>query len=219
MRKLDQARASALAVLAAVAGTAAVGSAALARAGLCLHQLGLLGQRPAPMAGMSMGGVAMDTTVTSPCPILLGTGALAAVLCVAAAVAILVRRPHASSVAVDSARLVLGVRLGPMTALLAAIGAVPLWAALACDGATAGIAPYIAALALLVCAAAAAGVLTAIAKLVLAFARRLVVALLASPRLLRPGSDAPWFGRVALVPIPTGTRLVRRRPSRAPPTR
>jgi hypothetical protein len=219
MRKLDQARVSALAVLAAVAGMAAVGIAALARAGLCLHQLGLLGRHPAPMAGMTMGGVAMDTTVTAPCPILLGAAAVAALLCAAAAVAVLVLRPRASSVALDSARLVLGVRLGPMTALLAAIGAVPLWAALACDGATAGIAPYVAALALLVCAAAAAGVLTVAAKLILVFARRLVGALLASPRLLRPGSDAPWLGRVALVPIPSGTRLVRRRPSRAPPTR
>ncbi|HZX68960.1 MAG TPA: hypothetical protein VFE70_08745 [Candidatus Elarobacter sp.] len=206
-------------MLAAVAGTAAAGIAALARAGLCLHQLGLFGQRPAPMAGMTMGGMAMDTTVTAPCPILLGTAAAAAALCVAALIAVLVLRPRASALAVDSARLVLGARLGPTTALLAAIGAVPLWATLACDGATVGIAPYVAALTLLVCAAVTAGVLTGIAKLILAFARRLVTALLASPRWLLPGSEAPWLGRTALVPIPAGTRLVRRRPSRAPPHR
>jgi len=219
MRKLDQARGAALAVLAAVAGTAAVGIAALARAGLCLHQLGLFGQQPAPMVGMTMGGMAMNTTVTAPCPILLGTAAVAGALCVAALIAVLVLRPGASALAVDSARLVLGARFGPMTALLAAIGAVPLWAALACDGTTAGIAPYVAAVALLACAVVAAGLLTGIANLILAFARRLVVTLLAPPRWLRPGTDTPWLGRTVVVPIPAGTRLVRRRPSRAPPTR
>lgn len=219
MRKLEQARGAALAVLAAVAGTVAVSMAALARAGLCLHQLGLLGQRPAPMAGMTMGGMTMDTTAAAPCPILLGAAAAAAALSVAAVIAVLVLRPRASTLAVASARLVLGVRLGPMTALLAAILAVPLWAALALDCATVGIAPYVAALALLACAVLGAGLLTGIATLILAFARRLVVALLAPPRWLLPGIEASWLGRTVLVPIPAGTRLVRRRPSRAPPAR
>lgn len=217
MGKLDGARGAALAVLAAVAGTASVGIAALARAGLCLHQLGLFGRQPAPMAGMDMGGMTMDTATAAPCPILMGAAAFAAALCLAALVAVVVQRRRASEVAVASARLVLGLRFAPTTGLLTAVGAIPLTAMLVLDGATSGIAPYVAGLALLGCALACAATLIAVAKLILAFARRFVIALLAAPRWLLPGSDAPWLSRAAFVPISAGTRLVRRRPSRAPP--
>jgi len=219
MRKLDQTRAAAWAVLAAVAGTASAGIAALARAGVCLHQLGLFGRHPVAMDGMAMGAMTMDPSVGGPCPILLWTAAGAGALCLAALIAILVVRPRAADLAVASAKLVLGLRLAPTAALLAVAGAIPLAVALAFDGATGGIAPYVAAVALAVSALLGAGALSGIARIILACARRIVVALLAAPRWLRPDSDVPWLSRPALVPIPSGTRLARRRPSRAPPIR
>jgi hypothetical protein len=220
MRKSDRARGAALTVLAAVAGTASVGIAALAREGVCLHHLGLFGLQPTePMPGMTMApGMMMDTTASGPCPILLGAALAAGALYLVALVAILALRPRPAELAVASARLILGVRFAPMAAALAAIGAVPLGAALAMDGA-AGAAPYVAAAFLLACAALCAGALTGAAKLILSLARRLVVAMLAPPRWLSPGAGTPWRGRRALVPIPAGVRLVRRRPSRAPPLR
>ena len=219
MRKSDRARGAALTVLAAVAGTASVGIAALAHEGVCLHGLGLFGRPADPMAGMSMGGMTMDTTMSGPCPILLGAALAAGALYLIALVAILALRPRPAELAVASARLILGVRFAPMAAALAAIGAVPLGAALVMDGTTAGVAPYVAAAFLLACAALCAGALTGAARVILSLARRLVVAMLAAPRWLSPGADAPWLGRRALVPVAAGVRLVRRRPSRAPPLR
>lgn len=218
MRKSGRARLAALTVLAAVAGTASVGIAALVREGVCLHRLGLLGlHAPAePMAGMSMPGMAMGAS-PAPCPILLGAAAIAAALYLVALGAIVVLRPRAADLAFASARLVLSCRSAPIAVALAAIGAVPLGAALMMDGAG-GAAPYVAAIFLVVCAALCAGVLTASAKLVLSFARRLVIRLLAAARLI---SDArgPLPARPMLVPVPAGVHLVWRRPSRAPPLR
>ncbi len=218
MRQSDRARGAALTVLAAVAGTASVGIAALAREGVCLHHLGLFGHPAEPMAGMSMAGMTMDTTVSGPCPILVGAALAAGALYLVALVAVLLLRPRPAELAVASARLVLGVRFAPMAAALAAIGAVPLGAALIMDG-TGGAAPYVAALFLLACALLCAGALMGAARMILSLARRLVVALLAPPRWLTPGSGAPRLCHGALVPIPAGVRLVRRRPSRAPPLR
>ncbi len=78
MRQLDRARGAALTVLAAVAGTASVGIAALAREGVCLHRLGLFGLRPPaePMAGMA----GMTAAAPAPCPILVGAGLAAGAL-------------------------------------------------------------------------------------------------------------------------------------------
>ena len=220
MRQSSRARGAALAVLAAVAGTASVGIAALAREGVCLHRLGLFGLQPAEtMPGMSMApGMAMDPTASAPCPILLGAALAAGALYLVALVAILILRPRPAELALASARMVLGVRFAPIAAALAAVGAVPLGAALMMDGA-AGATPYVAVAFLVACAALCAAVLTGAARLVVAFACRLVVALLAPPAWLTPGGDAPWLDRRVLVPIPAGARLVRRRPSRAPPLR
>ena len=219
MRKSDRARRAALTVLAAVAGTASVGIAALAHEGVCLHGLGLFGRPVEPTAGMSMGGMTMDTTMSGPCPILLGAALAAGALYLIALVAILALRPRPAELAVASARLILGVRFAPMTAALAAIGAVPLGAELVMDGTTVGVAPYVAVAFLLACAALCAGALTGAARVILSLARRLIVAMLAAPRWLSPGAGAPWLGRRALVPVAAGVRLVRRRPSRAPPLR
>jgi hypothetical protein len=221
MRQSDRARGTALTVLAAVAGTASVGIAALAREGVCLHRLGVFGlQSTEPMPGMSMApGMAMDATASAPCPILFGAALVAGALYLIALGAILVLRPRPAELALASARLILGVRFAPMAAALAALGAVPLGAALMMDGA-AGAAPYVAAAFLVACAVLCAGALIGVAKLVLSFAHRFVVALLAAPRWLTPGGDdAPWLDRRVLVPMPAGARLVRRRPSRAPPLR
>jgi hypothetical protein len=216
MRKSDRARGAALTVL---AGTASVGIAALAREGVCLHRLGLFGLQPTEaMAGMNMAGMTMDTAMSGPCPILVGAALAAGALYLVALVAVLVLRPRPAELAFASARLILGVRFAPMAAALAVIGAVPLGAALAMDGA-AGSVPFVATAFLVACAALCAVMLTGAAKVILSFAQRLVVALLAAPRWLTPGSNAPWLGRRALVPIPAGVRLVRRRPSRAPPHR
>jgi len=225
MRQSDRARGTALTVLAAVAGTASVGIAALAREGVCLHRLGVFGLQPTDaMAGMnmpgtmSMPGMPMGTAGAAPCPILVGAALIAGALYLVALLAALVLRPQPAELAYASARLVLGIRFAPLALALAAIGAVPLGAALAMDG-SAGAVPPVAAVFLVACAVLCAGALTGVAKLILSFARRLVVALLAVPRWLAPGADAPWLGRRALIAIPAGVRLVRRRPSRAPPLR
>jgi hypothetical protein len=228
MRKSDRARWTAPAVLAAVAGTASVGIAALAREGVCLHRLGLVGLRPpvagTSMAAMDMPGMTMPAAavhamaMSGPCPVLTGAAIVAALLYVAALAVVLVLRPRPAELAVAAARLVLGVRFAPLAGALAAIAAVPLGGALVMDGA-AGTTPYVAAIFLAACALLGAWALTAAARFVLFFARRLVVALLAAPRRLVPGSDAPWLGAQAVAPIPAGVRLARRRPSRAPPLR
>ncbi|HEX3467531.1 MAG TPA: hypothetical protein VHT05_05580 [Candidatus Elarobacter sp.] len=225
MRRTDRARAAAPAVLAAVAGTASVGIAALARAGVCLHRLGWFGLHApaAPLSGMSMPGMVMPAAgsaaaTSGPCPILSVAALAAGALYLAALIVVLALRPRPAELAFAAARLVVGLRLGPLTAALAAIAAVPLGGALLMDGAP-GITPYLAAIFLAACAALGAGVLIALSRFVLSFAHRLVVALLAPPARLAPGAGAPWLGRRALVPVPAGVRLARRRPSRAPPIR
>lgn len=225
MRRTDRARAAAPAVLAAVAGTASVGIAALAREGVCLHRLGWFGLHApaAPIGEMSMPGMAMPAagsaaTMAGPCPILVVAAIAAAALYVAALLIVLALRPRPADLAFAAARMIVGLQLGPLTAALAAIAAVPLGGALVMDGAP-GLTPYVAALFLAASAVLGAGALLALSRFVLSFAQRLVVALLAPPRRLVPGAGAPWLGRRALVPVPAGVRLARRRPSRAPPGR
>ncbi|MEA2666867.1 MAG: hypothetical protein QOI11_3811 [Candidatus Eremiobacteraeota bacterium] len=77
-----------------------------------------------------------------------------------------------------------------------------------------GICPILLALGLI-----AAALCLLVLVVLLASAGRLVAALVAAFRLLVPGADTPWAPRRALVPIPAGVRLGRRRPSRAPPLR
>ncbi|MBV8748536.1 MAG: hypothetical protein JO103_02355 [Candidatus Eremiobacteraeota bacterium] len=228
MRTTDRARLAALALLAAVAGSASVGIAALARQGVCLHRLGLFGLQPpaAPtpmvgMAGMTMAGMTMPAAPVAAsgpeCPILLGAALAAAVLYLVALVAIAILRPRPAELAVVSARFVVGLRLVPLTALLALIGAVPLGAALVMDGGAGGLVPLVAAVFLTAAALLGALALLGAARLVLAFARRLVVALVAAFRLLLPGADAPWLDLSDPLLVPAGVRLARRRPTRAPP--
>jgi len=221
MRTRDRARFAAPAVLAAVAGTAAVGVAALAREGVCVHRLGWFGLRPpavpaTPMAGMPMPGMEMSGT-NAPCPILVGAAIVAALLYVAALVAIVATRPRPSDLAFAAARIVVGVRLLPLAFALGAIAAVPFGALVVMDGGGAAVA-FAGAVFLALSALLGAATLTALARVTLAFARRLVDALLAAPWVPR---DRATPGRFVLhtVPARAGVRLARRRPSRAPPLR
>lgn len=70
---------------------------------------------------------------------------------------------------------------------------------------------------ILVVVALAAALLFAV--LLGAVRRAAAVALAAAFRLLVPGADAPWAPARATVLVPSGVRLVRRRPARAPPLR
>jgi len=239
MRMLDRARTVALALLAAAAGSAAVGIAALAHAGLCLHRMGLFGLSHTPpaaaamhgMSGMAMPGMtgmtmAMPAPMAmspdamaagAPCPVLLGASVAAALLYAVAVAAILVTRPSASAVALSSARLILRLRFAPLATLLAAVAAVPVGATVIIDG-TPGVAiAVLGGLVVIGAAALGASALLGAARIVLAFARRLVVAIVQALQLLVPGGDGPRALRPAATPLPAGVRLVRRRPSRAPP--
>jgi hypothetical protein len=226
MPPLDRARFTALSILAAVAGLAAVGVAMLARAGICLHRLGWLGssehehQMMPGMAGMAMPGMGADgaTAPGAICPAMLYASAVAAVLCLFALVSLVAMRPRPSLVAIAAARIVLALRLGPLTALLYLAGAVPLAFAIAMDGMLIGPAPLVGGSLLFVAAALGALALIGIARTVMAFARRLAVALATVFRLLVPGADAPWAPWYEPLLVSAGVGIARRRPSRAPPT-
>lgn len=210
MQTPDRARLVAPALLAAVAGSASVGIAALAREGLCFHRLTGLA-RPDAMPGMSMEPAAM-----APCPILLWAALVAGVLYLLAVGAVALARPSAAEIALATARLVLGIRFAPLAALLVVAGAVPLGATIAVEG-HAGAVLLAAAAFVVLAALAVAFLLLGAARFVVAFARRVAGAIAAAFRLLVPGGDTPWLARRELVLIPAGARVLRRRPSRAPP--
>ncbi len=227
MRKPDGARVAAPAVLAAVAGTASAGIAALANAGVCVHRAlgvprvhgpGMPGLVVgASMPGMAMPGAAGPPAASTPCPIMLGACIAAAVLCLAAIAAIALLRPSAGEVAMLSARAVVRLRFAPLAALLALAGAVPLGAMLLSDGMSGAPAAFVGgalvAAAALVCAAALLGV----ARLILAVAHRVADALITALRLLVPGSDGPWVVCAEPSCARAGTLPARRSRSRAPP--
>jgi len=229
MRTLARARIIALALLAAVAGSASVGVAALARAGLCVHRLGLFGLH-AFAAPHTMGGMAMPASGMSeiwmghpgpdgpiPCPILVGIAVFGALCYLAAVAALLALRPSVRELTLTSARLVWGTRLFPLAGLLALIGAVPIAACIVAEGVPAPSGIAVAALFLCAAALLVAAVLLAAARVVLAFARRLVAAFLAAFRF----DPARVVLRLPLHPalVPAGVLVARRRPSRAPPIR
>jgi hypothetical protein len=233
MQTSDRARIAALALLAAVAGCAAVGIAALARAGvgLCGHRILV---HDAAASGTAMAGMpvmlgmhhhhaaAAQALAGGVCPILFYAAAVAVALCVLAAGALLACRIAPAAALTEASRLVLRLTTVRLTALLALAGAVPLVAILAAEGgptAAGALSPAVAALALTAGAFLTALALAGAARAVLALARRIVVALVAALRLLAPGSAGPAL----LVRVPVfarpGARLARRRPSRAPPAR
>jgi hypothetical protein len=225
MPPLDRARFTAFSILAAVAGLAAVGVAMLARAGICLHRLGWLGSDDHAMMpgmpGMAMPGMSADGSMPpgAICPAMLYASAVAAVLCLFALLSLIAMRPRASAVAIAAARIVLALRLGPLTALLCLGGAVPLTLATAMDGMLIGPAPLVGGLLLFVAAALGALALIGIARTVMAFACRLAVALATVFRLLLPGANAPWAPWHEPLLVSAGVGIARRRPSRAPPVR
>jgi len=225
MRPSDRARAIGLALLAAISGSATVGIAALARAGFCVHRLGLFGLHPRAdamaMPGMDMSGMTMSGMTMSdgsPCPILMGVAAFGALSYIVALIALIAVRPSLRELALTSARLVAGVRFAPLALILGVVGAVPIGAMIVADGTPAAGGIAIAAVFLFVGAVALAAVLVGAARLVLAFARRVVVAWLTVLRLLAADAAALLLPRRrALVPV--RIRAARRRPSRAPPVR
>jgi hypothetical protein len=230
MRTTTRARHIALALLAAVAGSASVGVAALARAGVCLHRLGLFGlHAPAAPGAMDAPGMAgmpgmaatapMAMTPAAPCPILIGVALFGAFCYLAALAALIAVRPSPREVALTSARVVCGIRFAPLAALITLVGAVPVGALILADGVPAPGGIAIAAVFLTAAALAAAGVLIAIARVVIACARRIVVALLAALHVSLQESGAPLRRRQHLVPVSAGVLIARRRPSRAPPVR
>jgi hypothetical protein len=225
MRPSDRARAIGLALLAAISGSASVGIAALARAGFCVHRLGLFGLHPRAdamaMPGMDMSGMTMSGMTMSdgsPCPILMGVAAFGALSYIVALIALIAVRPSLRELALTSARLVAGVRFAPLALILGVVGAVPIGAMIVADGTPAAGGIAIAAVFLVAGAVALAAVLVGAARVVLAFARRVVVAWLTVLRLLAADAAALLLPRRrALVPV--RIRAARRRPSRAPPVR
>ena len=219
MPKPDRARLVAPALLAAVAGSASVGIAAVAREGLCFHRLTGLTRADA-MPGMSMDPTAMAGIAApapmAPCPILLWAALAAGVFYLLAMAAIALARPSAPEIALATARLVLGIRFAPLAALLVVAGAVPLGATIALEGHAGGVL-LIAAAFVVVAALLAAYLLLGAARCIIALACRIADAMIEAFRLLVPGGDAPWLARRALVLVPAGVRVLRRRPSRAPP--
>jgi hypothetical protein len=216
MTQPDRLRFMAFAILSAVAGTVAVGIAALARAGLCIHRLGWFGDADQGMPGMAAGGTMPAETM---CPALVYASLVAAILCLFALFSLIAMRPCASVLAVTAARIIVALRVGPLTALLCLAGGVPLTFALAVDGHVASSAPLIGAPLLLVAAALSALALVGSARIVLAIARRLAVTIIAAFQLLSPNAHRPWIALRAPFLVPAGVRLARRRPSRAPPLR
>jgi hypothetical protein len=220
MRTERRARFAALAVLAAVMGLAAAGLAVLAHAGfhVCSHHVALLHEHRTAMTGMAMPGasVAVDADAGI-CPVVVYAAAVAAALCLLALLALAASRASAPAAVTAAARVVSGLRLAPLTAVLGLVGAVPLAAILASEGVPTGLPALGAVAALAIGAFLAALALAAGARVVLSFARRLAVALAAAFRLLAPGADAPWLPRRAPLFAAACVRLTRRRPSRAPP--
>ncbi|HEV3087576.1 MAG TPA: hypothetical protein VGX96_10170 [Candidatus Elarobacter sp.] len=221
MRMTDGARPLALGLLAAVAGTAALGVAVLAAAGahVCHHHV--LAHAPALMTGMPMPAADAEAA-EGLCPVLIYAAALAAGLCLLSLLALARARAKNPAILATLARLVAAQRLAPLTAAVGLAGALPLTAILALDGGLTALSglPALAALAALIAGALLTALgLAGAARTVVALTERLVVALAAVLRLLAPGADAPW----ALVPesvlVAAGARLARRRPSRAPPVR
>jgi hypothetical protein len=224
MRTSTRARTIALALLAAVAGSASVGVAALARAGFCLHRLSLFGLHPtdghadlgAPTSAL---GAAFEMHAGAPCPILVGIAIFGA-LCYLIAVAALVSlRPSIREFALTSARVVSGARLAPLTAIIALLGAVPVGVCVVADGMPTAAGLGVAAVFLSAAALVSAAVLIAASHFVIACARRFVDAFLATLRMPVPRSDGPLRTRRALAPVGAGVLVARRRPSRAPPVR
>jgi hypothetical protein len=222
MRTTDGARPRALGLLAAVAGTAALGVAVLAAAGahVCHHHV--LAHAHAALAG-GISGVALP--VPDPedaeglCPILVYAAGLAAGLCLLALLALVRACSRNTALLAATARLVAAQRLAPLAAAVGLAGAVPLGAILALDGGLGG-APAVAAFAALVAGALLTALaLAGAAQVVLALAERLVVALTAVLRLLSPGADTRWAIVADPLLVPAGVGLARRRPSRAPPVR
>ncbi|HEY0394603.1 MAG TPA: hypothetical protein VGD01_08910 [Candidatus Elarobacter sp.] len=223
MRTTGSARFAALSVLAAVAGAAALGLAALAHAGfhVCAHHVAQADAHVHALAGRAMAHGAPPPLAgeeTGLCPVVLYAAAVAAALSLLALVSLLASRASAPAALVAAAGLVSRVRLGPLTGLLGALGIVPLAAIVLSEGVPSGL-PAAGALAALVAGAFLGAVaLAGCARVVLAFARRLAVAIAAAFRLLVPGADAPWTPHCAPGLVPAGVRLARRRPSRAPPS-
>jgi hypothetical protein len=216
MRKPDRTPQGALVLLAAVAATAAMGVAALARTGaaLCGHRVLVHHHDPAmAMAGMTAAAPAADGI----CPILLYGATVAAALCVLAVVVLVASREGAPALLVAAARRMAGVPVGPLSGAIGLAGAVPLGLILASEGGVAGLPALGALAALLAGAFASAFALAGAARVVLAFARRLAVVLAAAFRLLIPGAEAPWLVARQPLLVPAGVRIARRRPSRAPP--
>jgi hypothetical protein len=204
MRTLARARLAALAILAAVAGMAAVGLAALAEAGVhvCGHRL----------------ASAHEPTVAI-CPTVLYASAVAAGLCLLALVVMTGSRAGAPAVLTAAARLVAGLRVGPLTGLIGCAGAVPVLAILASEGVPDGPVALLVLAALIVGAFLTALSLAGTARFVLAMAEGLVVALARAFRLLVPGADTPCAPHHGPILVGSGIRLAYRRPSRAPPLR
>ena len=217
MRRVERARFAALALLAAVAGSASVGIAALASEGLCLHRLGLFGLHAEPASGAALPLLAMPADAGAPCPVLITAAAGAAILYVLALAAIVFARPSASDLAFTSARIVLGVRFAPLALVLTIVGAVPLGAAMLLDGSPPAITAFIAAAFSCVAAVLIVAVLRFCANAVLAFAIRLAASIIALFRLLVPGADAPWLALHDPLPVAAGVVLGERMRSRAPP--
>ena len=224
MRTSTRARTIALALLAAVAGSASVGVAALARAGFCLHRIGLFGLHPseghadlgAPASAL---GAAFEMHAGAPCPILVGIAIFGAVCYLVAVVALVALRPSIREFALTSAHVVSGARLAPLTVVIALLGAVPVGAVVVADGMPTPAGLALATVFLSAAALVVAAVLIAASHFVIACARRFVNALLATQRMPVPRSDGPLRTRRALAPVAAGVLVARRRPSRAPPVR
>jgi len=207
MRKLGRApRLAALALIAAVAGLAAVALAVLAEAGVhvCHHHVAQL------PAGSPSEGI---------CPVVLYAAAVAAGLCLLAAIVLAGSRKTAPAVVIAAARLVVGLKLGPLTALVGVAGAVSVTAVLASEGIPDGPSALIPVAGLLIGALLSALSLAGIARFILAAAERLFVALVRAFRLLVPGADTPWTAHHGPILAGSGICLAYRRPARAPPLR
>ena len=219
MRTTKEARARALGLLAAVAGTAALGIAVLAAAGahVCHHTV-LAHAHPALAGGIT--GVALsapDPDAEGLCPILVYAAGLAAGLCLLIVLAVVRARSRHPALLTAAVRLLAAQRLGPLTAAVGLAGLLPLAAILALDGGVGGT-PALVALAALVAGALLSSLaLESAARAVLAVAERLVVVLAAVLRLLAPRGATAWARLSDPLLVPSGVLLARHRPSRAPP--
>src|ERR1700681_4556727 len=220
MRTTKGARPRALGLLAAVAGTAALGIAVLAAAGahVCHHAV-LAHAHPALAGGISgLGPHAPDPEEAEGlCPILVYAAGLAAGLCLLIVLAVVRARSRHPALLTAAVRLLAAQRLGPLTAAGGLARLLPLAAILALDGGVGGT-PALVALAALVAGALLSSLaLESAARAVLAVAERLVVVLAAVLRLLAPRGATAWARLSDPLLVPSGVRLARHRPSRAPP--